>query len=209
LSGVQILNGERSDGFYRGMDVWKWLLNRGEKKFLLAGNDAHGNYNRYVQISIPMLAFHEKETQILGKMKTAVRTHAVTESAIIDALSKGRSVITNGPIVTIELETEPPDIAVIGETVKGNKFVVKLHGETTDEFGHFSSIVIYYGIIGKGEHKLFEIKQFNNPTSIHQISNWHQAEFFSYIRAEAFTHNGHGIDRDGFCYTNPIWIQPS
>ena len=208
LSGIQILNGSRSDGFYRGMDVWKWMLNRGEKKFILAGNDAHGNFNRFVQIGIPMVMFRENEAQLFGKMKTAALVSALTESDLIDAMGKGRTVITNGPLLTIEMETDSPDVGRIGETVSGKKFVVKFHGETTDEFGTFTHIKIFIGIIGKGERILFEIRQFRNPYSIHQISDWHQAEFFSYIRAEAYTQHGHGIDRDGFCYTNPIWIQP-
>ena len=208
LAGIQILNGGRTDGFYRGMDIWKWMLNRGEKKFLLAGNDAHGNFNRYVQINIPMVTFRENEDQLFGKMKTAVLSPSISEADIIEAIGKGRTVVTNGPLLTIELETDSPDVGKVGETVKGKKFVVKLHGETTDEFGKFSFIKIYFGIIGKGERILFEIRQFRNPHSIHQISDWHQAEFFSYIRAEAYTQHAHGIDRDGFCYTNPIWIQP-
>jgi len=208
LNGIQILNGETGEGFFRGMEIWKWMLKRGEKKFLLAGNDAHGNFNRFVQIRIPMLSFIEKESQIFGKMKTAVFTSEISETAIIDAIGKGRTVVTNGPLLTIEIETDTPDIGKVGETVIGNAFVVKLQAATTDEFGKFSSIKIFYGVIGKNEQKLFEIKEFNNPYSIHTISNWHRAENFSYIRAELFTHNAHGIDREGFCYTNPIWIQP-
>ncbi len=208
LNGIQILNGERTESFFRGMDIWKWMLKRGEKKFLLAGNDAHGNFNRSVQINIPMVSFRENENQIFGKMKTAVYAHEISEATIIDAIGKGRTVVTNGPLLTIEIETDSPDIGRIGETVRGNKFVVKLHAETTDEFGKFFSIKIFFGVIGKNEQKLFEMKEFNNPYSIHTISNWHRAENFSYIRAELFTHHAHGIDRDGFCYTNPIWIQP-
>jgi hypothetical protein len=208
LAGIQILNGERTDGFYRGLDIWKWMLKRGEKKFLLAGNDAHGNFNRYIQISIPMISFREKESQLFGKMKTAVQTHAVTEDALLESIRKGRTVITNGPLLTIAVETDAPDIGMIGDTVRGNRFVVKFQGETTEEFGRFNSITVYRGVIGKGEQTLFEIKNFSNPYSIHKISDWHHAEYFSYIRAEAHTHNAHGGDRDGFCYTNPIWIQP-
>ncbi len=208
LNGIQILNGETGEAFTRGMDIWKWMLKRGERKFLLAGNDAHGNFNRFVQVSIPMLTFREKESQIFGKMKTAVYTHEISESSILDAIGKGKSVVTNGPLLTIEIETDSPDIGRIGETVIGNSFVVKIHAETTDEFGKFFLLKIFYGVIGKNEQKLFEVKEFNNLHSIHTISNWYRSENFSYIRAELFTKNAHGIDRDGFCYTNPIWIQP-
>jgi hypothetical protein len=208
LSGIQILNGERSDAFYRGLDIWKWMLSRGMKKFLLAGNDAHGNFNRYVQISIPMLSFRENYSQLFGRMKTAVLTHEISEQTILKAIRHGNSIITNGPLLTLSIETDAPDVGISGETVTGNRFVVKLHGETTDEFGTFKHITVFIGIIGKGERMLFDIKQFSDPHSIHRISDWHHAEYFSYIRAEASTHHALGIDRDGFCYTNPIWIQP-
>ncbi len=208
LAGIQIMNGEYSDGFLRGMDIWKWMLKRGERKFLLAGNDAHGNFNRFVQISIPMLSFREKGTQIFGQMKSAVQTHSITEHSIIEAMGNGRIVITNGPMVSISVETNSPDVGTVGDIVHGNKFVVKIQGKSTDEFGGFRSITIFIGVIGKNERRLFEITDFADPFSIHRISDWHEAEFFSYIRAEAITINAHGLDRDGFCYTNPIWIQP-
>jgi hypothetical protein len=208
LHGIQILNGDRSDAFYRGMDIWKWMLNRGQRKFLLAGNDAHGNFNRYVQISIPMLSFRENEKQLFGKMRTAVCTHAVTEQAIIEAMGRGKTVITNGPLLIFSLETDAPDVGTVGETVSGSRFVVKFHGRSTEEFGMFKRITFYIGIIGKGEKVLFDIQQFADPFTIHRISDWHHAEFFSYIRAEATTHHGHGPESEGFCYTNPIWIQP-
>jgi hypothetical protein len=208
LAGIQILNGEYSEGFLRGLDIWKWMLKRGDRKFLLAGNDAHGNFNRFVQISIPMLSFREKETQIFGQMKSAVQTNFISEPSIIEAMGKGRVVITNGPMVTISVETDSPDVGTVGETVVGSRYVVKVQGRTTDEFGTFRSIIVFVGVIGRTERKLFEITEFTDPYSIHRISDWNEAEFFSYIRAEATTTNAHGLDRDGFCFTNPIWIQP-
>lgn len=208
LHGIQILNGERSDAFLRGMDIWKWMLNRGIKKFLLAGNDAHGNFNRFVQISIPMLSFREKDSQLFGKMKSAVLCHTVTEAGILEAIAAGRSVITNGPLVTFSIETDAPDSGNVGSTVRGSRFIVKLHAHSTEEFGHFHTITVIMGIIGKGERTLYRITEFTDSLSLHTLSDWYPAEFFSYIRVEATTHGATGTDRAGFCYTNPIWIQP-
>jgi len=208
LHGIQILNGEHSDAFLRGLDIWKWMLNRGIKKFLLAGNDAHGNFNRFVQISIPMLSFREKDSQLFGKMKTAVLTHSVTERNVLDAIASGRSVITNGPLVTFSVETDGPDSGNIGATVRGDRFVVKLHALSTEEFGHFHTITVIHGIIGKGERTLIRLTEFTDSLALHTISDWYRAEFFSYIRVEATTHGATGTDDTGFCYTNPIWIQP-
>ncbi|NUN69872.1 MAG: CehA/McbA family metallohydrolase [Bacteroidetes bacterium] len=208
LHGIQILNGDHSDAFLRGMDIWKWMLNRGIRKFLLAGNDAHGNFNRFVQISIPMLSFREKDSQLFGRMKTAALVHTVTERNILDAIAAGRSVITNGPLVTFSVETDGPDAGPVGSTVHGSSFVVKLHAASTEEFGHFHTITVIHGVIGKGERTLFRLTEFTDSLSLHTVSDWYRAEFFSYIRVEATTHGAAGTDRTGFCYTNPIWIQP-
>ena len=206
LHGIQILNGERSEHFYYGLDVWKWLLLRGEKKFILGGNDAHGNYNRFVQIGIPFISIGEKESQLFGKMKTAVYS-SVSEQSIVSAMQSGRTVITNGPLITIEVETESHTIGMIGTTVRGNRFLVKVRACSTSEFGKFKSITIVHGIIGKKEKVFLEVKEFHNPFEAHFITDWESTSNFSYIRAEAFTKEGQGADRDGFCYTNPIWIQ--
>jgi hypothetical protein len=180
LDGIQILNGELSDNFRNGLDVWKWLLLKGEKKFLAAGNDAHGNFNRFIQIGIPFCTIREKESQLFGKMKTAVFS-LPNEPAVLKALKYGKSVITNGPLVTIEIETEKQGIGQIGDTVNGNSFILKIKGESSPEFGRFTSIRVVQGTIGKKEKILTEIKHFTNPYSLHAISDWESVTAFSYI----------------------------
>ncbi|MBI2427652.1 MAG: hypothetical protein HYV29_02445 [Ignavibacteriales bacterium] len=205
LDGIQILNGEHSDNFHNGLDVWKWLLLKGEKKFIAAGNDAHGNFNRFIQIGIPFFMIREKKSQLFGKMKTALFS-LPNENAVVSALKQGHSVITNGPLFVIEIETDRNGNGKIGDTVHGDAFILKIKGASSVEFGHFTSVVIYIGTIGKKEKVLFEQKYFSDPFAIHLISDWETLSAFSYIRAEGFTSDGKGTDRDGFCYTNPIWI---
>ena len=207
LDGIQILNGELSDSFRNGLDVWKWLLLKGEKKFIAAGNDAHGNFNRFIQIGIPFFKIKEKETQLFGKMKTVLFS-SPNENAVISALKQGRSVITNGPLLVIDAETDRNGNGRIGDTVRGERFILKIKGQTSAEFGRFSSITVYIGTIGKKEKILIEQTTFADPYAIHTISEWETISAFSYIRAEGFTTDGQGTDRHGFCYTNPIWISP-
>jgi len=207
LHGIQILNGEYSESFFNGLDVWKWLLLKGEKKFITAGNDAHGNFNRFIQIGIPFFTIREKNLQLFGKMKTALYTSLI-ETSVVSALQHGKSFITNGPLLVIEIETSTRNVGKIGETISGEKFLVKVKAKSTGEFGAFTSIKIIHGIIGKREKTLFETKNFSDPYNIHFITDWETTPTFSYIRAEGFTANGAGTDREGFCYTNPIWISP-
>jgi hypothetical protein len=206
LHGIQILNGDDSDAFRNGIDVWRWLLLRGEKKYIAAGNDAHGNFNRFIQIGIPFISIKEKETQIFGKMKTALFS-SPQESSILTALQRGYSVITNGPMFIIEVETDIGQIGKIGETVKGNSFIVKMRGISTEEFGKFSDVRIIAGTVGKKERTLIDKTGLAGPFELHTISDWIPVSPISYIRAEAYTVNGAGKDRNGFCITNPIWIE--
>ena len=208
LTGVQVLNGEWTDGTTRGLEIWQWMLLKGLRSFLFAGNDAHGNYNRFVQISIPMLSFREKETQVFGRMKSAVLAGSATEESILDAMREGRVIATTGPLVTVALEGDPHGTAMIGETLRSRRFVVKVIGRSTEEFGRFSSIRVIVGTVGEKERTLFEWKQFSEPYHVHRISEWHEVVNFSYIRIVATTINGRGMDRDGTCLTNPIWIHP-
>lgn len=207
LHGIQILNGKISDAFRHGFDVWIWLLLRGEKKFIAAGNDAHGNFNRFIQIGIPFFSVREHENQLFGKMKTCLFA-SPSESSIINALQQGNSVITNGPLVIIEVETDSHQTGKIGGTVRGTSFILKINAKSTEEFGTLSSVKVIAGTVGKKERLIFEKNQFTNAFDLHLLTDWESVTLISYIRAEAFTANGTGIDREGFCFTNPIWISP-
>ena len=58
LSGTQFANGQLSNGFKEGYRQWITALLQGRRLFVIAGNDAHGNFNRFRQISIPFFKIH-------------------------------------------------------------------------------------------------------------------------------------------------------
>ena len=64
MSGLQILNGDLDESFYIGIKQWINYLLNGYKKFIFAGNDAHGNFNKYRQINIPMFSIKESNKQM-------------------------------------------------------------------------------------------------------------------------------------------------
>lgn len=208
LHGIQILNGEMNSTFSSGFSIWKSLLLQGKKLFLAAGNDAHGNFNRYIQLGIPFLFIHEKETQIFGRMKTVVHVKQNSENEILQALRFGKSIITNGPVVLHEIENKYQQSAEMGGMLEGKLIIVKLRGRSSEEFGEFSSLKIIKGVIEQTETVFAEITEFATPYEFHFITEWQPIESFSYIRIEASTKNGKGKDAESFCYTNPIWILP-
>ncbi len=208
LHGLQILNGENNKTFFNGISVWKKLLLEGKRIFIAAGNDAHGNFNRSIQLYIPFLSIAEKETQIFGAMRSSVFCETLDEASILESLRSGKCIVNNGPIVNVEIENENHYSAKLGETISAKKIVVKLQGISTAEFGEFDSIKIYCGIIGKNEFVIEERAVETAVFDFHFLTQWQTITSFSYIRVEAFTKNGIGHDAHGFCYTNPIWILP-
>ena len=58
LAGLQLWNGSKRN-LKSGIKVWTSLLLEGKRLTLLAGNDAHGNFNRFRQLSTPFISMKE------------------------------------------------------------------------------------------------------------------------------------------------------
>ena len=63
----QILNGRRDASFYSGLEKWKKALLKGRRIYLLAGTDAHGNFNTFRQITIPLSRWSESNSSCWDK----------------------------------------------------------------------------------------------------------------------------------------------
>ncbi len=201
-SGLQILNGVDNVSFYEGLATWKKLLLEGKRIFIYAGNDAHGNFNRYRQISRPMLTILDVENyQQFGWARTAVNlgSRAITQENILSALKMGNCVITTGPWGNITITNENSGLFQIGETTRGKKLSLTLESRSSEEFGRITSIQLFQGKIADKENLILE-------TGPHEYDAEIKADIIasspSYIRAEIRSERG-------FCYTNPIWITPT
>ncbi len=208
LDGLQILNGDANQAFSEGLVCWKTLLLRGKKIFIAAGNDAHGNFNRFKQIGIPFFTIREHERQLFGKMRTVVGSKSLTEASLQEALQLGHTVITNGPLVVFTIINEFGETAEIGQRICGARLQLHVRGMTTEEYGEFCEIKVVSGRIGYESETVRIIKSFPKVCAIDVMIDFelHHYQSMSYVRLEGFTkHRGGGAN--GFCYSNPIWIQ--
>jgi hypothetical protein len=209
LAGLQILNGDADEAFLHGLECWITLLLRGRKIFIAAGNDAHGNFNRFKQIGIPFFTIREHERQLFGKMRTAVGSDSIMEASVLEALQIGRTVITNGPLVIFAIINEFGETAEIGQQICGARLQLHIHGITTEEFGAFYELKIVSGRIGT-ENEVISIRR--RFSEIYELDvkidlEVHHSQSISYVRLEGLTKHPAGGAANGFCYTNPIWIQ--
>jgi hypothetical protein len=49
------------------------MLLTGKRCHIYAGNDAHGNFNRFRQVKLPILRLWEREAHLFGRVTTRVR----------------------------------------------------------------------------------------------------------------------------------------
>ena len=205
LSGIQFANGYVSGGFKEGYRQWINALLQGKRLFALAGNDAHGNFNRFRQIGIPFVKIHEMEHQIFGKMRTGVFLDSLSEDSILNSIRSGMSIITDGPVANLRVISSTQTMSSIGCSYTGAKHTVLLEVRSSTEYGSIELLKVFKGNIGQKEIELV-VEKNNNGYSADQKFSF-ETESESYIRAEVWTSSkDSNDDRPHFCMTNPIWF---
>ncbi len=212
LNGLEFANGEFGEGFVNGHKSWIKALLRGKKIFTIAGNDAHGNFNRFRQIGIPFFRIKELNRQLFGRMRTGVfLDKAISEDAILQALKAGRSIICDGPVVNLKVKNHRHGalISTIGETLRGKEFQLVIIGLSSAEFGEIQTIKAYIGIVGDQSEKLLQHWEDRLGFSFEQTIDA-KVDRPCYIRVELLTSLRDGsMPTSHFAFSNPIWLNPS
>ncbi len=206
LDGFQIWNGEYNNSFYHGSTLWVKLLLEGKRLNLIAGNDAHGNFNRFRQIEFPFFTFRESHSQIFGNMWTGVKgIKALNQQNLIQAVKCNHTLVTNGPIIDLSIQNEQGQTVTIGEEIQGQQFLLTIQAKSTEEFGKLELIHLYQGdLITKRENLDFVIENFMNPYAFQLEQKLTKLNESIYFRVELTARKADGqITR---CLTNPIWI---
>ena len=205
LAGVQFANGSQS-GFQRGIAQWISALLNGHRLVALAGNDAHGNFNRFRQLRIPFIAIGESHEHRFGEMRTAViLASRVTERGTLEAIGSGRCVITNGPIAMLAARSDMGAAGLVGSSVAGSEFEVSIEAKSTPEFGNLEQVVLWRGTIGSRKEDCI----LETGSTGYSFSQQLQIKMKNsgYIRLELRTSAANDFSRTPhFCLTNPIWI---
>ncbi|MBI3578706.1 MAG: hypothetical protein HY089_04750, partial [Ignavibacteriales bacterium] len=155
LSGIQFANGTTDEGFSKGYRAWIRSLVEGKRLFILGGNDAHGNFNRFRQIGIPFIKIKEMDVQLFGKVRTGIFTDKpISEQAILQALQHGNTIVTDGPVVRLTVADERGEKKSVGGTNTGKVFQISIRARSTAEFGKIDKLKIFVGTIGAKEETI-------------------------------------------------------
>jgi hypothetical protein len=208
LIGLQFANGNMTTGFWEGYHSWVNQLLQGKKVFTIAGNDAHGNFNRFRQIGIPFVRIREHNNQLFGKMRTGIFLDSLSEIHALRAIKSGMSIISDGPVMNLHVKSNENKSSSIGLKYQGNKHSISLEVHTSSEFGSIESIKMIKGNIGNQEIFLFR----TGPLTDHVYSKEIilDVDTTCYIRGEIWTSSSDSVDNQShFCMTNPIWFTPA
>jgi hypothetical protein len=204
LTGLQIWNGRDDRYFFKGLAEWKKQLLRGRKLFIYAGNDAHGNFNRFRQIGFPFFTFREMKNEIFGYARTGVFCEApFTLENLLARIRKGACVISNGPLLSFRVVAGDGATFNIGESLAASAFELRFSAQTTDEFGKIEQVKFLVGDFTSGK----EMEWLN-----YSCFQDHRVEIFEkfdlnikagYLRGELETQKQ---GKRFFCFTNPLWF---
>jgi hypothetical protein len=212
LGGVQAVNSGWGKSWARGKQLWVSMLLKGQKPPVLAGSDAHGDFNRYRAIAVPFLRLYENRDRYMGFVRTGVYGKRTDTKGIVDGIRDGETFITNGPYAVI-CDIRRPDIPLVGS----KKSVLGMDNDTanhlcvravsTEEFGLIRVIMVIMGIVGKTEENI--IMRQSLPADTYDatvpvvVPLPHLSEKKYYLRAEVYGETKQGslaVAATGACF---------
>ena len=200
LDGLQFINDGPPSSMIKGKNLWLTLLLSGKKLLALAGNDAHGNFNRFRQIGFPFFTMRENKYHLFGKWRTGVYLpEGFSLNGILEAFRQGNCFMTNGPALRFT--------ALVGQNWRStggsykNITKLKIESLSTPEYSGINSIKIFQGLHGKKEESIFAQLE-TPPQQMHHVweLEFSKKQHAGYLRTEIMTEAGYQA------YSNPIWF---
>ncbi len=187
INFLQVINSAEPDNIERSVSYWKNLLLKGNRYYLIAGNDAHGNFNVMRQIKSPFWKLFSSQKQVFGQFFTAYK---YKENQPVAGLKNGEVIVSNGPFLSFQLKVGN-EFSPIGSICKTGKADLIFERKTSTEFGKISNISVFIGDYNSGNETKIE-----NPENNCEIDLPEKG----YVRMSLTTENG------GVVFTNPVRV---
>ena len=198
LGGLQIWNGARNREFRRGMRMWTQLLLQGKQIPVLAGNDSHGSFGRFRQVSIPWLFMTDDTQHLFARARTVVEAPVCDKATVMESLAHGKSYLSDGPSLLMYAESDS-DYHSIGARVDEPLHSVVLEAVSIEDWGGIERIGIGVGICGEQAESWRWFRFPRTPMNAEQEIRF-TLDKPGYVRAEVWTTSG------ASALTNPIYV---
>jgi len=204
IDAVQAVNSGFGVSWERARRMWVRELLRGRRLSLVAGNDAHGDFNRYRCIRTPFVSMYESSGRYFSHVKTGIYGKRTNATEIIEGLRSGATFVTNGPFLSLR----NPDSPIIGrQSVRMGDLPMHVIVESTPEFGSVVRLRVIYGRVGNEHERIILGKSFSG-TDGYSISESIAADDLhgqGYIRADAVCRKQDGSLTEAF--TSPCYFE--
>ena len=202
LNGLQFANGGPQKYFEEGKNLWIKLLLEGHKLIGLAGNDAHGNFARYRQVSFPFIKIEENYFHLFGVWRTGVYLDSseISTLSILQSIKNGNCFITNGPALQFKAHFNGggSSMGSLCENIKS----LDIKANSTEEFGNINKIVVYQGLISDKSEKVILSEKLSEPKNQYEFDfNLEDQSKKGYYRCEIET------ELNKIALSNPIWFK--
>jgi hypothetical protein len=210
ITHIQILNGDYDDNFFAGLNEWKKLLLKGNRVYITAGNDAHGNFNLFRQVKFPMFSLISKNRQIFGRCRTVVSAQSREKQDLIKGIEEGNIYITNGPHLLFSV-MNGGRVFDQGSSFKAEPGVLEaeIFINSSVYSGTIKSILAFRGAINSSVEKMIWKKEFSEEIrTFNGRIELKSDRIDQYVRLEVFTSHTHSNGKflEHRAYSNPIWI---
>ncbi|WP_155851843.1 hypothetical protein [Chitinivibrio alkaliphilus] len=199
IHAYQLLNGPPDISWVRARKLWIRLLLKGKKLPVIAGNDAHGDFNRYRMLRVPFLWVGEDHSRYFGSARTGIYEH--NPQNMCAAIRAGKTFVTTGPYLAIH-RTGIPCISKTPVTPSSLSIVA----ESSQEFGPLQSLRLFCGdktTRKEISHRIPLHKQ--TYTATHLIPPALLEDSF-YIRVELYTEKG-AAGAETMAATSPVYLK--
>jgi predicted metal-dependent phosphoesterase TrpH len=205
IDGIQAVNNGFKKTWNRAKVLWIKELLKGHKLSLVAGNDSHGDFNRYRYLAIPFISIKEMFDRYFNSTLTGIYSEVTSQQDVIECLKNGKTFVTAGPFLNIGLSENPHDSIISNHDTTLNNRPIYVHLISTYEFGLPYAIRLFSGEYNNVGEKIIYNKTFSGQ-------NYSYSEKISsiilnkncYLRAEAKCRKQSG--EITFCATSPCYI---
>jgi len=208
MSAFQAVNGDFGTIWKSSKTLWIKMLEKGFRLPLLAGNDSHGDCNRYRAIKIPFFSLVDRSDSHFAFCNTGIYGKVHTEESIISAIGKGKTFVTNGPFLGIFKDRSGQESVVSNSTVSLTSVPrIYIHATSTQEFGSLRWLLVsHFSDQTSGERQLPLIQIPPNRFSYTHPLDCAGFSGSGYIRAELWSKNSTGTVRQAA--TSPCYYSP-
>ena len=200
IIGLQIFDGIFDKYLKESLKKWIYLLLNGHRKFIYAGNDAHGNFNRHIQIKVPFISLKQSSDRVFGFMKTGIYAEkGIVIEDLLHYLKYGRCFVTSGPSIFFYLYSDNQKY-MPGDEALNTNLKIHIDVKSIKEYGKLKELNLILGdlkVRSEIEYKFtvnYLVFSYEGNLPFDKLPSEY------YVRIECKTENS-------FAYSNPVWVK--